>query len=83
MIAQGNLGAKRALAELRKISRNAYQAAVDAQTGPQVREDFSKGKPSASYTKKRAMTPTVPRVAAKGPDVDYLKSVREAYGDAE
>ncbi len=58
-LSQGGLGAKKALAEMRKIATNSYQADVDSQTGPQVRENFSRGKPKASYANKRATTPTV------------------------
>jgi hypothetical protein len=80
---QGGLGAKKALAEMRKIATNSYQAEVDSQTGPQVKEDFSKGKPKAGYTKKRATTPTVGRSQA-GSDVssEELKKALEGYGNA-
>jgi len=56
---QGALGARKALAEMRKIATNSYQAEVDSQTGPEVREDFGRGKPRATFTKRRAVTPTV------------------------
>ncbi len=79
-IAQGGLGAKRALAELSGILDNTYQSSVDAETGPSVAVDFGKGKPRATYTKKRAATPTVGRGAA-GSDAtpDDLKNALEAY----
>ncbi len=63
-MSQGNFGVKKAIAEVRAITKNAYQAEVDSQTGGAVSEDFGKGKPKAKYNNKRATTPTVGRSQA-------------------
>ncbi len=63
-MSQGNFGVKKAISEVRAITKNAYQAEVDSQTGGAVNEDFGKGKPKAKYNNKRATTPTVGRSQA-------------------
>lgn len=82
MISQGNFGAQRALAEFEKLVQNKYQAAVDSQTGPEVHEDFSRGKPKAGYNKKRAATPTVGRSQSNSDaSVDDLRQyLKTEYG---
>jgi hypothetical protein len=72
-MSQGNFGVQKAISEVRKIAQNGYQAQVDAQSGAQVKEDFSKGKPRVSYQNKRAPTPTVGRANSSDASEEQLK----------